>query len=67
MTYAGVVRLKKSDLDTFILEESLALSEVQRGVVRSSVPDHDQHTSFPSGCKAHQLVKKVILSVDILT
>lgn len=66
--YAGVVGLKESDLDALGGEESLALGEVERGVVRRGVPIL---LSVPvllclEMCAADQLVKNVILSVDIL-
>jgi hypothetical protein len=37
-TYTGVVGLKQGNLDAFILEEALGLGQVQRSVVRRSVP-----------------------------
>ena len=66
-----VVGLEQSNLETFLLEESLALGEVQGGVVRGRVPkQNDTLALFSQGTKIrsklYQLVKNVILSVDIL-
>lgn len=36
--YARVIGLKESDLDSFFLEVSFGLGQVQRGVVRRGVP-----------------------------
>lgn len=36
--YAGIVGFKDGNLDAFIFEITLALGEVERGVVRSGVP-----------------------------
>ena len=36
--YAGVVGLKERDFDAFIFEVTLALGEIEGGVVRGSVP-----------------------------
>lgn len=67
-TYAWVVGLKKSDLDAFLLEKALGLSKVQRSVVRRGVPAIPVSPS--SGiCQftlPYQLVRNVILSVDIV-
>lgn len=41
--YAWVVGLKKSDLDAFIFEISLALGKIERSVVWRSVPNNCQH------------------------
>ncbi len=37
-SYAGVVGLEKSNLDALFLEETFGLSQVERCVVRRSVP-----------------------------
>jgi hypothetical protein len=37
-THAGVVGLKQGDLDAFVLEVALGLSQVKRSVIRRSVP-----------------------------
>lgn len=37
-TYAGIIRLKKGNLDAFFLEEALGLGQVKGGVVRGGVP-----------------------------
>ena len=66
-TYTGIIGLKESNLDTLILEVPPALSQIQRSMVWRSVPINYQHTSSQSECNSHQLVKKVILSVDILS
>jgi hypothetical protein len=38
-TYTRIIWLKQSNLDSLFLEVSLGLGQVQRGVVRRSVPD----------------------------
>jgi hypothetical protein len=38
-TYTRIIGLKQSNLDSLFLEVSLGLGQVQRGVVRRSVPD----------------------------
>jgi hypothetical protein len=69
--YAGVIGLEQSDLDAFIFEVAFALGKVEGRVVRGSVPVSYQssflHWSCDERCKTHQLVKKVIFSVDMLT
>ena len=75
-----VVRLQQGNLEAFILEVATRLSEVQRGVVRGGVPGKDLAIVFwqkkekeqrkkksYSMLLAYQLVRKVILSVAILT
>jgi hypothetical protein len=37
---ARVIRLQESNLDPFILEETLGLGQVQRGMIRRGVPFH---------------------------
>lgn len=70
LAYAWIVGLKNSHFNAFVFEVSLALGKVQRRMVRRSVPTFYQ----PISCSiahlvslSHQFVKKVILSVDILT
>ncbi len=42
--YAGVIRLEQSNLDAFLLEVALRLSQVERGVVWRSMPGLCQPT-----------------------
>ena len=68
-TYAGVVGLKQSNLDTFVGEEALGLGKVNWSVVRRSMPGSAlmlERRDIKRKSQ-YQLVKKVILSVDILT
>lgn len=63
----GVVGLKESNLEALILEVTLGLSEVQGGMVRRSVPlQVSKILNRVRPCNCYQLVRKVILSVDIL-
>ena len=64
-SYTWVVGLKNGDFDALILEVALALSEVERSMVWSGMPWLLVEV-MGSGTTTHQLVKKVILSVDIL-
>lgn len=73
-THARVIGLKKGNLDAFILEVALGLGQVQGSVVRRSVPgsvlivDTIRESCLLSiNPNAYQFVRKVILSVDILT
>ena len=65
--YAGIVGLEECDFDAFVFEVAFTLGKVHWSVVRRSVPVVislsflDQQTGV-----THQLVKKVILSVDML-
>lgn len=71
-TYTRIIGLKESNLDTLILEKALGLSQVQRRMIRRSVPSpkSSQPThpiiSRESKGQANQFVKKVILSEDIV-
>ena len=72
--HAGVVGLKQGNLDAFILEVALGLGQVQRSVVRRSVPGFvlmvgtmREECLLSINPNAYQFVRKVILSVDILT
>lgn len=70
-----VVGLKQSNLEALFIEETLGLSQIQGGVVRRSVPlVHlaivlllSDVTICNCMSLSYQLVRKVILSVDILT
>lgn len=69
--YAGVVGLEERNFNAFVFEVTLRLSEVQGRVVRGGVPvsiispvSLSHHQPFE---QTDQLVKKVILSVDIIT
>ena len=67
-TYTRVVRLQKSDLDAFVLEITLRLGKIQRSMVWRSVPASSQPSPLLGARQVtlYQLVKKVILSVDIM-
>jgi hypothetical protein len=70
---ARVIWLQESNLDPLILEETLGLSQVKRGVIRRGVPFPQKrqptisiaHTSKKKG-QPNQFVKKVILSEDMV-
>jgi hypothetical protein len=72
ITYAGVVRLEKSDLEAFVGEVALGLSKVDGCMVGGGMPVMPSQyccyisTTIKSERATDQLVKKVILSVDIL-
>lgn len=69
-TNAGVVGLKQGDLDALFLEIALCLSKIQRCMVRRCVPATE--SCYQSDARSsvfrvpYQLVRNVILSVDIL-
>lgn len=67
-TYARIIGLEKSNFDSFILEVALRLGQVEGGMVRRRVPRYSQPESpvVISIALLYQLVKKVILSVDML-
>ena len=65
--YAGVVGLEERDFDAFVFEVAFTLGKVHWSMVRRGVPvvinifSLDQQNGV-----THQLVKKVILSVDMM-
>jgi hypothetical protein len=67
-----VIRLQKSNLNAFILEEPLGLSKVQRSVIRRGVPFPPKRQPTISNANTerngqpNQFVKKVILSEDMV-
>jgi len=69
---ARVVGLEESNLEAFLCEVTLGLSEVDRGVVGGGMPTTScqSHCSILTTIKGKratdQLDRKVILSVDIL-
>jgi hypothetical protein len=73
-TYTRIIRLQNRNLDALILEEPLSLSQVQRSMIRRSVPSpKKKKVSLPIPAtrnskedQAHQFVKKVILSQDMV-
>lgn len=80
MTDAGVIWLNEGNFDALILEVALRLGKVEWGMVWSGVPGETSTRLIQTGVKhlgtlqgfhcvtrTHQLVKKVILSVDILS
>jgi hypothetical protein len=66
VAHTWIVRLQDCNLYALIFEVSLTLGKVQRGVVGRSMPTSHQHRSFPPKRFTHQLVKNVILSVDMM-
>lgn len=64
-TYTRIVRLKECNLNALFFEKALGLGKVQWRVIRRCVP---VHVSLILQLRkvAHQLVKKVILSVDMV-
>lgn len=68
-SYTWVIWLHNGNLDALFLEEALGLSQVQRCMVWRSVPLHQSACLIAlssSIVSAHQFVKKVILSVDMV-
>jgi hypothetical protein len=56
ITYAGIVGLKKSNLEAFVGEEALGLSKVDGSVVRGGMPgmESQYHFHIPSIVKGKE-------------
>lgn len=60
-----VIWLENSHLQTLVLEVTLGMGQVQRSVVGGRVPTKFSNRSLLPQFYAYQLVRNVILSVDI--
>lgn len=69
--YTGIIGLKKSHLDALFLEQALGLGQIERRMVRRGVPGGVsillcRTSNLSYARQPYQLVRKVILSVDML-
>jgi hypothetical protein len=57
-TYTGVIGLQQGNLDAFVLEVALGLGQVQRGMVRGSVPELALTVKWKQGRKRKRAVRR---------